>query len=59
LLEIVASMNGSQLTLDVGVDNLLRPDLPFGTPWSMSDIRAYMQEKIPLWNARKTVHRLI
>jgi len=59
LLEIVASMNGSQLTLDVGVDNLLRPDLPFGTPWSMSDIRAYMLEKIPLWNARKTVHRLI
>ena len=52
LLDVCASLNGINLTLDVGVDNL-RPGLPFGTPWSLTDIRNYMQPKIGLWQTRK------
>lgn len=59
MLEIASSLNGSQLTLDVGVDNQIRNDVPFGTPWSMDEIRSYMQTKIPSWNARKTIGKLI
>jgi calcineurin-like phosphoesterase family protein len=33
------------LTLDVGVDNV-RENVPFGTPWSFTDIRDYMERKI-------------
>lgn len=59
LIQSVSSIHGWQLTLDVGVDNPLRTKLPFGTPWSMSDIRDYMENKIHLWNARKTAQNLI
>lgn len=51
LLDIVASMNGIDLTLDVGVDNV-RNGVPFGTPWSMDDLHTYFGKKLPRWNAR-------
>lgn len=59
LLEVASFTKGTQLTLDVGVDNLMRTDVTFGTPWSMDEIRSYMQDKIPSWNARKTIDKLI
>ena len=52
LIDVCASLNGINLTLDVGVDNT-RHGLPFGTPWSLADIRNYMQPKIALWQTRK------
>mgnify|MGYP006276814947 CR=1 FL=1 len=58
LLEIVRSTKGAALTLDVGVDNA-RVDLPFGAPWSMSDIRNYMANKMPLWQARKAILKML
>lgn len=51
LLDVVASMNGIDLTLDVGVDNV-RKGVPFGTPWSMNDLQSYFGNKLPRWNAR-------
>lgn len=54
LLDKVASLKGVDLTLDVGVDNRIRGEnLPFGTPWSMDDIRAYMAPKRVKWEARQ------
>ena len=47
LLGVCASLNGSRLTLDVGVDNT-PPAAPFGTPWSMTDIRRVMLPKMGL-----------
>jgi hypothetical protein len=52
LIDVCASLNGINLTLDVGVDNT-RHGLPFGTPWSLADIRNYMQPKIALWKIPK------
>ena len=52
LLDVCASVKGINLTLDVGVDNV-RKGVPFGTPWSMTDICRYMQPKIGLWQTRK------
>jgi len=53
LLAVCASLKGIDLTLDVGVDNLIRGDsVPFGTPWSMDELRAYMDKKKPRWEAR-------
>lgn len=52
LLAVCGSLNGIDLTLDVGVDNV-RPNVPFGTPWSMDDLRAHMAAKKSRWEARK------
>jgi calcineurin-like phosphoesterase family protein len=51
LLEVVASTNGVDLTLDIGVDNV-RPGIPFGTPWSMDDLRDHFGKKKVRWQAR-------
>jgi calcineurin-like phosphoesterase family protein len=53
LMAVVTSTKGIDLTLDVGVDNV-RPNVPFGTPWDINEIRAYMSNKMLLWNARKS-----
>jgi|LakMenEpi03Aug12_release.lakeMendotaPanAssembly.Ray.scaffolds.fasta_scaffold00185_77 calcineurin-like phosphoesterase family protein len=58
LLAVCASVNGIDLTLDVGVDNI-REGVGFGTPWSMKDIRDYMANKMTMWLARKTMSKLI
>lgn len=52
LLAAVADQNGTSLTVDVGVDNV-RPGLPFGTPWSMDELTAYMATKKARWDARQ------
>lgn len=56
LLEVVASLKGIDLTLDVGIDNV-RPGVPFGTPWSMDDLHDYFGKKMPRWKARSDVFR--
>lgn len=56
LLDVVASVNGIDLTVDVGVDNV-REGVPFGTPWSMNDLRAYMAKKKVRWEARSEAFR--
>lgn len=54
LLAVCASLKGIDLTLDVGVDNLIRgAHIPWGTPWSMSEIRHYMNGKKVRWNLRQ------
>lgn len=53
LLNVVAELNGVDLTLDVGVDNVLRENVSFGTPWSFEEIRHYMAPKIEKWRQRK------
>jgi calcineurin-like phosphoesterase family protein len=53
LMAVVSSTKGVNLTLDVGVDNT-RNNIPFGTPWELSDIKTYMQSKLMMWNARKS-----
>lgn len=58
LLAVCASLNGIDLTLDVGVDNRIRGEaVPFGTPWSMTDLRAYMGKKKSRWDARSDGYR--
>jgi calcineurin-like phosphoesterase family protein len=58
LLMAVASLNGIDLTLDVGVDNTIRGEnIPWGTPWSMHDIHVYMATKKKKWEERKNVIR--
>lgn len=52
LIELIASVKGMNLTMDVGVDNV-RSECKFGTPWSMADIRKYMLPKMFLWQARQ------
>lgn len=52
LLKVAASTKGINLTLDVGVDNQ-RKNMPFGTPWSMDEIHAYMAKKKSRWLERK------
>ena len=58
LMAVIASTKGIDLTLDVGVDNV-RSGIPFGTPWNMTEVKAYMQNKINLWKARKAVFEKI
>lgn len=54
LLAVCASTKGVDLTVDVGVDNQIRGKaVPFGTPWSMHDLRTYMGTKKVRWDARK------
>lgn len=58
LLAVCASLNGIDLTVDVGVDNRIRGNhIPFGTPWSMDDLRAYMGKKKSRWDARSEGYR--
>ena len=58
LLAVVASTKGIDLTVDVGVDNRIRgPKIPFGTPWSMDHLRAYMKPKKSRWEARNEVFK--
>lgn len=52
LLSVVADQYGGDLTVDVGVDNV-RPGVPFGTPWSMDDLRTHMKQKKMKWDARQ------
>jgi calcineurin-like phosphoesterase family protein len=52
LLDQVASLNGIDLTVDIGVDNTIRQGVPWGTPWSMDDLHNYMAKKKPKWEAR-------
>jgi len=54
LLEVCASTNGVDLTVDVGVDNH-RAGTTFGTPWSMDDLRKYMSQKRVLWGIRNKI----
>lgn len=58
LLAVTASVNGIDLTLDVGVDNV-RKHIPFGTPWSMNDLHSYFGNKLPKWNARSEAFRAL
>lgn len=51
LLKATAILNGVDLTVDVGVDNV-REGVPFGTPWSMDELRQYMDAKFAKWHAR-------
>jgi calcineurin-like phosphoesterase family protein len=58
LMGVVADNNGVSLTLDVGVDNRVRGEgVPFGTPWSMADLRKYFFSKMPKWKARQDEFR--
>lgn len=52
LLHACDSTKGIDYTLDVGIDNV-REGLPFGTPWSMDDLREYMGKKKDKWTERK------
>ena len=58
LLAVVQSTKGIDLTLDVGVDHV-RENIPFGTPWSMEEIRNYMQSKMTNWSARKLMYKML
>jgi hypothetical protein len=53
MIELIASMKGIDLTVDVGVDNVHRAGLPWGTPWSMDDLHAYMGNKKVRWDERQ------
>lgn len=58
LLAAVASLNGIDLTLDVGVDNTVRGDsVPWGTPWSMNEIDVYMAPKKAKWEQRQKLFK--
>ena len=58
LLRVVASLNGADLTLDIGVDNRIRGDqVPFGTPWSMDEINQYMSKKKVKWLTRQESYK--
>lgn len=58
LLAVAASLKGVDLTVDVGVDNRIRGlHVPFGTPWSMDDLRTYMKPKKSRWEARNEVFK--
>lgn len=53
LLAVAASTKGIDLHLDIGVDNPIRKNVPFGTPWSMLEIHEYMYKKKDKWLNRK------
>jgi calcineurin-like phosphoesterase family protein len=58
LLKVVASLNGIDLTLDIGVDNTVRgPLVSWGTPWSMTELYDYMNPKKAKWEARQSLYR--
>ena len=58
LIAVCASLKGIDLTVDVGVDNQIRgKHIPFGTPWSMDHLRAYMKPKQSRWEARNEVFK--
>ena len=58
LLAVSSSLNGVDLTVDVGVDNQIRgPLIPFGTPWSMDHLRSYMKPKQSRWEARNEIFK--
>jgi calcineurin-like phosphoesterase family protein len=58
LISVCESLKGIDLTLDVGVDNRIRGEsVPFGTPWSMDDISAYMGKKMSRWLQRQKVYK--
>lgn len=57
LVAVVAAQNGIDMTLDIGVDNTIRENVPWGTPWSMDDLRKYMFTKLPKWQARQAAFR--
>ena len=54
LITVCASLSGSDLTLDVGVDNT-RPDKPFGEPWSLESVSEVMEMKRCLWERRRAL----
>jgi calcineurin-like phosphoesterase family protein len=54
LLDAVADQYGTDLTVDVGVDHI-RPDVPFGTPWSMDHLRTHMHQKKVKLEERKAL----
>ena len=54
LLSVVSSVNGIDLTVDVGVDHV-RQGVPFGTPWSMDDLRKHMEKKKNAWELRNNI----
>jgi calcineurin-like phosphoesterase family protein len=56
LIDVVASTHGIDLTVDVGVDNQIRM-LPFGTPWSIEDLRTHFKSRIPKWEKRHAAFR--
>lgn len=56
LLDVAASTKGIDLTMDVGVDNI-RPDYPFGTPWSMTDLHSHFKRKMDAWHKRGNAYR--
>lgn len=54
LVSVCESLKGIDYTLDIGVDNRVRgTHIPFGTPWSMEDVRSYMLSKKDRWEERK------
>ena len=44
LVDVISLSKGNNLTMDVGVDNF-RPNISFGTPWSMDEISNVMKAK--------------
>jgi calcineurin-like phosphoesterase family protein len=55
LLGVCSSLKGIDYTLDVGVDNDVRgPGVSFGAPWSIYEIRSYMDKKKSRWEARSS-----
>jgi calcineurin-like phosphoesterase family protein len=53
LLSVCESTKGIDFTLDVGVDNHIRGShIPFGTPWSFTEICEHMKKKKDRWNLR-------
>lgn len=60
LLAVCASLNGIDLTLDIGVDNRIRGEsVPFGTPWSINEIRSVMNKKMNRWSARQEAFKML
>lgn len=58
LLDAVAALNGVDLTVDIGVDNVVRGNgVPWGTPWSMEDLHVYMAKKKVKWEERSVGFR--
>jgi calcineurin-like phosphoesterase family protein len=53
LLSVCESTKGIDFTLDVGIDNHIRGShIPFGTPWSFTEICEHMKKKKDRWNLR-------
>lgn len=54
LMTGLVSLSGSDLTLDVGVDNV-RHGKAFGAPWSLDEVAEIMAMKLPLWEMRRQI----